>query len=279
MGHRHILPGFTDAGAHSRNIAFFDGTLALLRQAVTTGFMTPERAIARGTGEAARWFNLDAGEIRVGARADLVVLEPAALREPVPEPVEIDDAVLGGARRMVKRGSETVVASVLVGGAEVVRDGVPLPRLGREASGVLLSPTVPVKGRKAVLERYRNRIDDETIDHPFRDYWDVFVLKHQARGNVLLHCAAVLIMYALAVTLIATGNPWWLLLALVSQATGLAGHLLYERSHVDLRDVVFSWRASRSLNRMLLSVLRGRYWNEVERVRRELARFRETAAC
>ncbi len=37
MAHPHILPGFTDAGAHSRNLAFFDGALALLRQAVDHG--------------------------------------------------------------------------------------------------------------------------------------------------------------------------------------------------------------------------------------------------
>ncbi|MGH6611101.1 MAG: hypothetical protein ACRECQ_12680, partial [Burkholderiaceae bacterium] len=70
LAHPHILPGFSDAGAHARNIAFFDSAIALLRQAVQTRFITPERAIARVTSEAARWFNLDAGTLRVGARAD-----------------------------------------------------------------------------------------------------------------------------------------------------------------------------------------------------------------
>ena len=44
------------------------------------------------------------------------------------------------------------------------------------------------------------------------------------------------------------------------------------------RDLVFSWRASRCLNRMFLSVLRGRYWKEVERVKASFATFRESAA-
>jgi hypothetical protein len=274
MRHPHILPGFTDAGAHSRNLAYFDGALAVLRQAVTDGFLAPEKAVARVTGEAARWFNIDAGEIREGARADLVLLRPQALRQPAPAPVEIDDLVLGGARRMVKRGSEAVVSGVYVAGREVVRDGAPLPCLGEERSGALLTPVAKAQGRRAVLERYRNRIDDEHIDHPFSDYWDVFVLKHQRPANVALHCLGVVLIYAGAAAALVTGNPWWLLFITLSQATGLAGHLLFERSHVDARDAVFSWRASCCLNRMLFAVICGRYWKEVGRVRRQYAGFR-----
>ena len=277
MAHPHILPGFTDAGAHSRNLAFFDGALATLRQAVATGFMAPERAIARVTGEAARWFNLDAGELREGRRADLVVLSPEALRTPVPAPVELDDPLLEGARRMVKRGSEAAVRSVFVAGIEVARNGAPLPALGTVPAGRLLEPTVKVCGRKAVLARYRNRIDDELVDHPFREYWDIFVFKHQTHGNVLLHCIAILMMYGSGVALLTTLNPWWLLLVPLSQATGLAGHWFFERSHIDIRDIIFSWRATHSLNRMFFAVLRGRYWNEVGRVRTAFAAFQEAA--
>ena len=273
MAHPHILPGFTDAGAHSRNLAYFDGALAVLRQSVATGFMAPERAISRVTREAARWFNLDAGELRAGKRADLVLLSPDALREPIPDPIEILDPLLDGALRMVKRGSEKAVCGVYIAGQEVVRAGVPLPALGTRSAGVLLEPTVTARGRDAVLERYRNRIDDENAEHPFRDYWDVFVYKHQRPANVTLHCMAVVMMYGAVLALIVTGNPWWLMLALLSQASGLVGHILFERSHVDVRDVVFSWRASRCLNRMLLEVLRGRYWTEVGRVRLLFARF------
>jgi N-acyl-D-aspartate/D-glutamate deacylase len=277
MAHPHILPGFTDAGAHSRNMAFFDGPLSLLRQAVSTGFITPERAIARVTGEAARWFNLDTGRIRVGAQADLAILNPQPLHEPVPPAVELEDPLLDNARRMVKRGSEAIVAGVYVAGVEVVRDGVPQPALGQQRTGSVLRPQVPVRGRAAVAARYRNRIDDHIIDHPFRDYWDVFVLKHQARGNIVLHCTAVLMMYAAFALLLVTGNPWWLLLVPASQATGVMGHLLYERSHIDMRDLVFSLRASRCLNRMFFAVLRGRYRDEVERVRAEFAQFQRAA--
>lgn len=272
MAHPHILPGFTDAGAHSRNLAYFDGALALLRQAVASGFMPVERAVARVTGEAARWFNLDAGVLRPGACADLLLLDPAALHAPIPQPTEVDDALLDGARRMVKRDTGRTVRAAFVNGREVVRDGAPLPALGTQPAGRLLRPAVTVRGGEAVLARYRNRIDERTFDHPFLDYWDVFVFKHQRPRNVALHCIAVLMLYgALAGAL--AGSLWWLLLVPASQALGFAGHLFFERNHVDTRDALFSWRASYCLNRMFLLVATGRYGREVSRVRAQFARF------
>jgi N-acyl-D-aspartate/D-glutamate deacylase len=170
VAHPHILPGFTDAGAHARNVAFFDGALALLRQAVQRGFMSPERAIERVTGEPARWFNLDAGLLRVGAAADLVVLDPAALRTPSPPPVEMLDPLLDDAPRLVKRGSEAAIVAVYVGGTEVVSAGEPTAALGNRCSGRVLTPLVTARGRAAVLARYRDRLDDAAYDHPFTDY-------------------------------------------------------------------------------------------------------------
>ncbi|MCQ4165566.1 Mpo1-like protein [Tahibacter harae] len=277
LAHRHILPGFSDAGAHSRNIAFFDNSLNLIRRAVSTGFMTPERAVARVSGEAARWFGIDAGLIRVGARADLLLLRPEALKHAT-QLVEIADPLLDGARRCVRRGGEAALAAVFVSGREVVRDGAPLPVLGTQRCGSVLTPAAPLRDRAAVQARHRNRLDDDTYDHPFQDYWDIFVYKHQAQGNIALHCLGVLLMHGAALAAVLSLNPWFLLGIPLSQLTGLAGHLIYERSHVDIRDLVFSWRASRSLNRLFFSVLRGRYGAEVRRVRERYAQYRQSAA-
>ena len=277
MAHPHILPGFTDAGAHARNIAFFDGAVALLRQAVQTSFMTPERAIARVTGEPAHWFNLNAGVLRIGATADLVLLDPAGLHAPSPVPLEVSDALLDDAPRVVKRDAHAAVAAVIVGGIEVVRAGVPLAALGFNRTGRVLTPAIPVRGRAAVLARYRDRLDDATYDHPFTDYWQIFVFKHQDRANVLLHCAAVVMMYS-ALPLALLASWWWLLLVPASQLIGLAGHMLFERSYVDTRDFTFSWRASRSLSRMFVSVLTGSYWRDVAVVRERYRQFVETTA-
>lgn len=277
LAHPHILPGFSDAGAHSRHLAYFDSALNLLRDALRSGFMAPEKAIARVTGEAARWFNLDAGRLRRGARADLLLVKPDALLQ-ASRITEIDDAHLSGASRLVRRDDANAVTAVYIAGQEVVRDGEPLPILGRQGLGEVLTPQYVAADRAAVLDRQRNRLDDDTLDHPFRDYWDIFVFKHQDRANIALHCLGVVLMHGSTLTALLTWNAWFLLGIPLSQLTGLLGHLLYERSHVDLRDLVFSWRASRCLNRLFVSVLRGRYGSEVRRVRDAYAQYQAVRA-
>lgn len=80
--------GFSDAGAHLRNMAFYNYALRLLkrvRDAELAGrpFMSVERAVYRLTAEVADWFGLDAGTLRQGDRADLVVIDPAGLNQEV----------------------------------------------------------------------------------------------------------------------------------------------------------------------------------------------------
>lgn len=271
MSHRHILPGFTDAGAHGRNLAYFDGALALLQQAVTSGFMTPQQAIARVTSEPAAWLNLDAGVLAVGRRADLLLLDPAALQAPRRPPVLCADAVLGGAERRVNRPQPSPVCAVWVGGQMLVADGEPLPALGHTRAGRLLRPKSPIFGLAAVKARYRNRIDDLNFDHGLTDYWEIFALKHQHPANIRLHAAAVWIMYGSAMLAALLANPWWLVGIPLSNVLGQWGHRRFEPSHVDGRDALFSWRAMAALTRLAWQVLRGTYGAELARIRAKWA--------
>lgn len=272
MKQEFVLPGFTDAGAHVQNLGYYDGALSLLKQAVQTGFITPEKAVSRVTGEPARWFRLDAGVLRDGARADFVILNPEHLREPISEQVEIQDLALDGARRMVKRGSDRIVEAVFVNGTCVFRDGEATAALGTEALGEVLNFALP----SASLEKQkrRNRISRDIGDHPFTDYWDIFVLKHQHPANIALHAAGVVIFYGLVVAALLTKNYWLLLLLPSSQLVGLIGHYVFERSYVDLRDAVFSLRASRSLNRLFYLLVTGKYGEEVRQKKESLRRYR-----
>jgi len=140
MRHPAILPGFTDAGAHVRNLGYYDGALSLLKQAVATQFLSPAAAIHRVTGEPAAWFRLDKGVLKLGAQADLVLLDPRSLHQPLSLPIEIADPLLDGEPRLVKRGSETIVQSVYINGVRVVHQGQISDRLGREKLGTVLSP-------------------------------------------------------------------------------------------------------------------------------------------
>jgi N-acyl-D-aspartate/D-glutamate deacylase len=140
MKHPYILPGFTDAGAHVRNLGYYDGALSLLKQAVTTQFLTPEAAIARVTGEPARWFRLETGILEPGAQADLVLIQPQALAAPISPMVDINDPLLDGEPRLVKRGSQDIIQAVYIRGVPVVRQGEVNDQLGQIPLGRVLVP-------------------------------------------------------------------------------------------------------------------------------------------
>jgi N-acyl-D-aspartate/D-glutamate deacylase len=141
MKHPYILPGFTDAGAHVRNLGYYDGALSLLKQAITTQFLTPEAAIARVTGEPAQWFHLDTGVLKPRAQADLVLIQPQALAAPISPMVDINDPLLDGEPRLVKRGSQDIIEAVYIRGVPVVRQGEVSNQLGQIPLGRVLVPT------------------------------------------------------------------------------------------------------------------------------------------
>ena len=91
--------GFSDAGAHLRNMAFYNYALRLLKRALVAEragrpFMTVEHAVHRLTAEVADWFGLDAGTLRKGDAANFVVIDPAGLDDAVDGYHEARGAVL-----------------------------------------------------------------------------------------------------------------------------------------------------------------------------------------
>lgn len=264
-----VLPGFTDAGAHVRSLGYYDGALSLLKQAAATGFMSAQKAISRVTGEPSQWFRLDAGVIKEGAKADLVLINPERLIEPISEQVEISDPILDGETRMVKRGSERIIEAVYAKGELIIRRGEIMENLGREKLGELLS----LDGRPQTNRKDRDRINDRIAQHPFVDYWDIFVMKHQNGANIALHILGVVIFYGLLALAAGLRNPWLLLLLPASQITGLMGHYFFERSHIDLQDALFSLRASRCLNKMFLRILTGKYGEDIQKANKELKAY------
>ncbi len=142
VSHPDVLIGFSDAGAHLRNMAHYNFPLRMLRvvqESARRGepCMAPETAVWRLTGEIADWLNLDAGKLVPGKRADVVVIDPARLTEALDVAHEAPMPFFDGYRRMVNQNGGAVRA-VLVGGREVVRDGEPVPELGTTRFGEVL---------------------------------------------------------------------------------------------------------------------------------------------
>ena len=155
LAHPDILVGFSDAGAHLRNMAFYNYALFMLRiarDAARDGvpFMDLARAVHRCTGEIGQWLGLDAGVLGVGRRADLVVIDPAHLdaidtieEAPMPE--------FGGFSRMVRR-NDAAVPLVVVRGRVAVRDGAPVEAVGRERGFGQFLPAGAVRSSPMLVE-------------------------------------------------------------------------------------------------------------------------------
>jgi N-acyl-D-aspartate/D-glutamate deacylase len=150
-----IQMGFSDAGAHLRNMAFYNFGLRLLRHVLDaekagSPFVTIEQAVHRLTGELADWYQLDAGHLRMGDRADLVIVDPAHLDDSLDSYAEEKVEQYGGLSRMVNRNDDTVSA-VRVAGHPVFLNGRPTEVLGTQRTGSFLrtNTTTPATTRTA----------------------------------------------------------------------------------------------------------------------------------
>lgn len=139
-----VLIGFSDAGAHLRNMAFYNFPLRLLRlvrEAEQRGapYMSVERAVHRVTGEIAGWFGLDVGVVAEGRQADLVVVNPEGLDADCDVLHESEMPGFPGLMRLVNRNARAVDA-VVVRGRVASRGDTPARDLGQVAYGQVLRP-------------------------------------------------------------------------------------------------------------------------------------------
>jgi N-acyl-D-aspartate/D-glutamate deacylase len=127
VDHPAVLIGFSDAGAHLRNMAYYDFPLHLLRlvlraEADGRTLMTRERAVHRLTGEIADFLGIDAGHLAVGRRADLAVVDPATLDDRLDHITEDEMVGMPDLHRLVRRHDDCVRA-VVVNGRVAWHDG------------------------------------------------------------------------------------------------------------------------------------------------------------
>ncbi len=152
-----VQMGFSDAGAHLRNMAFYNFGLRLLRhvhdaEKAGAPFMTIEQAVHRLTGELADWYQIDAGHLRLGDRADLVIVDPAHLDDSLDSYSEEKVEQYGGLSRMVNRNDDTVGA-VLVAGRAVFLNGQPTEVLGTQRTGSFLRANTTTLGTTPAIRK------------------------------------------------------------------------------------------------------------------------------
>src|SRR5690606_4898464 len=135
--HDQVLIGFSDAGAHLRNMGFYNFPLQLLRLANDAErdgrpFMSVGRAVHRLTGEIADYLGVGAGHLDAGGRADVVVVDPAGLDASLDRLHEEPMPGFTGLDRLVRR-NDAAVRAVFVNG-RLAWDGSELsPDVGKAA--------------------------------------------------------------------------------------------------------------------------------------------------
>ncbi|GAA6151358.1 N-acyl-D-amino-acid deacylase family protein [Pseudoteredinibacter isoporae] len=75
-----LMPGFNDSGAHLTNMAFYDVNLRSLKLAAEGGDEDVSFMVKRLSKDAADLFNVEGGSINVGDKADLILIDPEALK-------------------------------------------------------------------------------------------------------------------------------------------------------------------------------------------------------
>jgi N-acyl-D-aspartate/D-glutamate deacylase len=135
LNDKDTLITFSDAGAHIRNMAFYNLPLRFLQRVLQSHergkpIMSIERAVHRLTGEQADWFGVPLGTIREGDRADLLLLDPDAFDQNL-EAVSWAEMQNFELQRLVNR-NPGLVPLVMINGKIACEDGAVSEALGRD---------------------------------------------------------------------------------------------------------------------------------------------------
>lgn len=99
------------------------------------------------------------------------------------------------------------------------------------------------------------------------DAWDLFVLRHSKRGNLVIHFVSFLVYYGALIGLAVTWNPWWIVGLFVSGAIGSSGHYLFDDGGVKLREATFSPQVVFFVTIMFWRLARGVYFDDIAAAR------------
>lgn len=139
LTNEQILPGFNDSGAHLTNMALYDANLRGLQLLMDDGEAELARHVRRLTREPAEFFGLDVGLLAPGTRADMVLIDPRALRAYDSERrTQLEYREAFQHEQMVNR-SDGVVRGVWVGGHHAWTGAAFSAGLGRQAMGQVLT--------------------------------------------------------------------------------------------------------------------------------------------
>ena len=141
--HPDVHVGFSDAGAHLKNISIYNFGPALLklvndRQQKGQKTMSIGKAVQKITKELADWYLMpNIGSIEEGKQADITLIDPKQLNDEVYDLKEAPMPGLPEYLRIVRRNDATV-PYVFINGEKAWEGGSPSPHLGKRKIGKVL---------------------------------------------------------------------------------------------------------------------------------------------
>jgi N-acyl-D-aspartate/D-glutamate deacylase len=136
-----MLPGFNDSGAHLTNMAYYDANLRGLQIAQRRSLGAVAYHVGRLTRVPAEFWGVDhtVGSIEPGRQADLILVDPDALREYDSEGQTIFERREAlGSEQLLNR-SDGVVTDVWIAGVPAWRNAEVTPELGTRQMGRALT--------------------------------------------------------------------------------------------------------------------------------------------
>jgi len=130
----NTLITFSDAGAHIRNMAFYNLPLRFLKMIKNSHdkgqpLMSMEKAVWRMTGEQADWLGVEAGKIQQGDRADITIINPVKFDQNL-ETVHWATMENFDLERLVNR-NPGLVENVIINGKLAIENEEISPELGQ----------------------------------------------------------------------------------------------------------------------------------------------------
>ena len=108
--------------------------------------------------------------------------------------------------------------------------------------------------------------------------WDLFVLRHRKRGNLVVHFFSFLTYYGSLFGLIITWHPAWVLGLFLSGMIGAAGHYIYDDGRVKIKEATFDPMVVFYVTIMFYKIFRRRYAEDVAAAEQRLQLWRESEA-
>lgn len=106
--------------------------------------------------------------------------------------------------------------------------------------------------------------------------WDIFVLRHRKKGNLVVHFFSFLTYYGALFALLITWHPAWIIGLFVSGFIGTAGHYLFDDGRVKIKEATFDPMVVFYVTIMFYKIFRRSYSKDIEGAEQRLKQWQES---